>query len=264
MSKDLTVKPESTLAQINNDFWGGMETKDFGIPHVRIGQPTTKDNKGKSGHFNYSNGKSVEMIESVKLIVPKKTRVLYQGEGRARCKSDNYYHPSGYVKDPISNNCMTCPASQWGENDPTKVALARELGVKDVNKPLCNETFNLLMADQNWMPFFAQFQKTQLKLVSEQLFSRIRYDYNHVPPYAVAFDMRLKKIQSGMNNYYVVQFDSFRVLDEYGPGEKLYNSFSSRVQEILARDHETMDTQYDKAKDVTPEMGFDPNEEIPF
>lgn len=266
MSKDLTTG-STDLAQVNQDFWGNMETKDFGIPHVSIGQPTTKSKKGKPGFFNYSNGKSVERIDNVKLIVPTKTRVLYQGEGRARCKSDNYYHPSGFVKDPISQNCMTCPASQWGDRDPAKLKIAAELNVKDVEKPLCTETYNLMMADGNWMPFFAQFQKTQIKVVSEQLFSRIRYDYNRVPPYAVAFDMSLRKVESGNNNYYTVVFDCFRVVDDYKRGEDLYLAFSKRAHEILAKDHETMDQRHDQAKDVTPFSsgdGFNPDEEIPF
>ena len=259
---DVVVKGPSSVQALANEFWGEMDSGDFKIPRVSIGQPTTKQAKGKPGHFNYSNGKSIELIENVKLILPKKTRVLYQGNNRARCKSDNFYQPSAYVQDPISNDCLKCPAAQWGDRDRVKVALAEELQVKDVEKPLCSETYNLLMADGNWMPFWANFQKAQLKIVGEQLFSRLRYDYNHVPPYGVAFDMRLKKIENGMNSYYTVTFDSFRVLDSYEPGAKLYQALSKRAQEILAQEHENMDRAHDQAASEPP--GFDANEEIPF
>lgn len=255
------VKKETGLQQIQSDFWGEMSSADFKIPRMSIGQPTTKAATGKSGHFNFSSGKSVELLTNVKLILPKKTRVLYAGNNRARCKSDNYYQPSKFVPNPISSNCLTCPAAQWGE-DNQKAEIAAEVGAKDVNKPLCTETYNLFMADEQWMPFWANFQKTQLKIVGEQLFTRLRYEYGHVPPYGVAFNMSLKKIESGMQNYFNVVFSDFRVLEDYGPGKTLYNMYSQRAQEMLAQEHEQMDKAHDKEKEAIPV--FDQDEPIPF
>jgi hypothetical protein len=243
------------------DFWSAtnLDQSDFAIPRITIGQANTT--KGKPGYFNYNSGSSVEEMKGCKILVPRKTRVLY-GKGinsRSRCKSDNFYNPSKHVEHPISSSCVSCYAAQWGDA-PEKVTLAKELGANDVNKPLCAETYNILMADGSWNMFFISFQKTQLKLVQEKLFSRLQSEFAGIPPYAVGFDMKLERIQSANGNvYYSTVFDNFRTVDDYDVGEKLWRQYSTRAEDILSTQHEGMDTE----KDVTPQ-GIDYNEEVPY
>lgn len=265
MSNIIPKDQETALA---NEFWDGFDNADLKIPHVSVGQPTTKAEKGKPGHFNYSIGKSVVEVTGVKMILLKKGRVLYAGDGPARCKSDNYYQPSSHIKQPPANDCLMCPLAEWGVNDQ-KELMRDQLRLKantDLNKPLCTEGFNILMADENWLPFWFKAQKTQMKVVSEQLLARLRYDFHGKPPYAVSFDMRLRLNEGGGNKYYSCVFENFKAIEDYSMGANLYRALSKRAEDMLARDHEAMDEAH-RAKDVSPRTDVpmpSVDEEIPF
>lgn len=255
---NLPVDPREAAS----DFWGNsnLESKDFAIPRVTIGQATTS--KGEPGKFNFNSGVSLDSMPGCKLIVPTKTRVLYNGDGPARCRSDNSYQPSQSISAPISDNCLTCFAAQWGTDDPAKIALADELRVQEGqrNKPLCAETYNLLMADKDWNLFFIAFQKSQLKIVSEKLFSRIKS--MGLPGYMVSFDMDLQRITGGGKTYYSVVFDNFQETDDE-TGKEIYAQWSRRAQDELAKQHDTMDRE--KVVTPTDESPMpDYDEEVPF
>jgi hypothetical protein len=230
-----------------------MDQKDFTIPRVDLVQPTSKKYDAKLiGSFVFNTGETVPMFKGCKLIVPTKTRVLYAGEGRARCKSDNFYAPSEHVKNPVSSNCLTCPASDWGQND-VKDGIAREVKPRnyDANKPLCNETYNLLMADESWNLFFIKFQKSQLGLVNKKLFTRLRYNYGKDAPYTVAFDM----VPVKTDTYYVVEFENFRVIpdDQKQIAQDCYMQWSKRAGDVLKTQHEEMDlSKHDLSDDEPP------------
>lgn len=269
MSKEL--QNNNDLKGMANEFWGStnLDRSDFAIPRVSLGQPTSK--VGEPGHFNFNNGESRKEMLKCKLVVPQKTRVLY-GSGASRCKSDNFVEPSPFVSNPVSSSCMTCPASQWGDDDPVKQMLGDELGIDagQLYKPLCNETYNLLMADEKWQPFFIGFQKTQLKVVQEKLFSRLQS--LGIPPYMVEFDMTLEKITGDRTVYYSVKFDNFKQCNEEDAeiGRGLYGQYSKRAQEILSKQHEEMDENHRKESVPMPDDEYphvpemDEVEEMPF
>jgi hypothetical protein len=251
------------LAVSSQDYWGetNLDKSDFAIPRVRIGQPTSD---GEAGKFLFNNGMAVESLVGIKLIVPRKTRVLYHGRNRARCKSDDFFSPSSFVSNPISSNCMSCPASQWGESD-FKAQLASELGVREVEKPLCTETYNLLCADLDWNLFFISFQKSQLSIVKEKLFSRLKSFGK--PAFEIQFDMKLVLNQGAGRKWYSVVFDNFLPASGADKGRVLWAEYSKVAQSILSEQHEAMD----KEKDVSPPEytapwpeDIDPSENLPF
>jgi hypothetical protein len=228
------------------DPWGNMESSDFAIPHMKIGQPMTK--KGEMGAFNFSNGASHKTLTGVKLLVPHKTRVLYGKtfDSGSRCASDNYHVPSSRIQNPISPSCLTCFAAQWGDDDQRKVDLAFELGKQgnNIRPPLCKETYNPLMVDGGMRPFFAQFQGTNLKEFSEKLLSRLRFEFSQVPPYMVSFDMGLK-MASGEYKVYQPEFTNFKILEgeEAERMTNMWHAFSQTAAKKLADAHAQMDAE---------------------
>jgi hypothetical protein len=74
---------------------------------------------------------------------------------------------------------------------------------------------------------------------------------NHAP-FLVAFDMSLMKKQGGGNTYYTTVFENFRpVVDkEADVMTGLYTAWSARATEVLARQHEESDNEWD-AKEKT-------------
>lgn len=226
------------------NFWGDMSPSDFAIPRVDIGQPTSER---EAGRFNYNTGASLETMPGCKLLVPRKTRVLYRSAMKAsRCASDDYYKPAERVKAPISQSCMTCFAADWGDDEPKK-QLAEEIGkTGNINPPLCKETYNLLMLDADNHPFFIKFQGTQLKVVQEKLFSRLKFDHSKVPPHLVQFDMALGLVIKPGTKYYTTEFSNFEVSDEesHETIDMFRNKFASLAQDILAKQHEQMDKEH--------------------
>jgi hypothetical protein len=227
-------------------FWDTMEVKDFTVPRVELGQNVGKiGSGGKAGKFVFNTGEVRDSMLECKLLVPTKTRVLY-GAGSARCASDNFFNPSDRIQNPVSANCLTCPVAQWGE-DPLKDKVAEETKPKNYNpkKPLCNETYNLLMADKDWNLFFIKFQKTQLKIVSEKLFTRLRYNFGANPPYEVAFDLKSVPVD---DTYFNIEFDNFRVIpdEQKTVAQDAYMSWSSRAKDVLAKQHKEMDESHDE------------------
>lgn len=254
---------------IASGFWDDLDTQDFAIPRVTLGQATST--KGEPGKFNFNTGLSVAAMLHCVLIVPRKTRVLYQGKGKSRCASDNFYEPSRRISEPVTTNCLTCPLAQWGD-DPVKNEWAQKIGDSkyDGKKPLCTETYNLLMADNKWNLFNIGFQKVQLKTVSEKLFTRLRYNFGGVPPFHVAFDMEATRVSGNDRVYYTVDFKNFRELDEEGKSRatSIYQGWKDRFGDALAKQHEDMDNEKSEPKDVTPSYDEAPmpdsNDEIPF
>lgn len=236
-------------AMVAADFWGNMDTSDFSIPHVKIGQPMSK--KGKAGEYNFSNGATLPVIKGVSLLVPMKTRVLY-GKGlndKARCSSDNYHTPATRILEPISPSCLNCFAKEWGDEDPRKVSLARELERKgNIKSPLCKDTYNPMLVTEDGKPFFIQFQGLALKVVSEQLLSRLRYDFARVPPFLVAFDMGLTQAKDTEYKVYIPTFENFRVLDGEAAEkmQNLWSAYSESAASRLAEAHAQMDADKDE------------------
>lgn len=222
-------------------YWDSMETKDFAIPHGKLGQPMSR--KGEPGKYNLSSGVSFTNMR-VKLLAPLKTRVLY-GKGmsvRSLCGSDNFYNPAPRFQPPISASCLTCYAAEWGDDDQ-KVALAATLERKgNIKPPLCKETYNLLMVDDKNQPFFMAFQGTALKAVSEKLLTVLKYKFH--APYLVEFNMGVIETV-GEYKVFLPTFDSFAVLEGEAAQAMadVYSSFSGKAREQLADLHEQMDAE---------------------
>lgn len=237
---NLPVDPRTLAAE----FWKDMGAEDFSTPRISLAQWTSKESSS-AGKFVSNTGNVFDFLPSCKLIVPTKTRVLFSGDNRSRCASDNFYSPASRIKDPVSANCLTCAVGQWGES-PLKDQLAKETKPKNYNpnKPLCNETYQLLIADRDWNLFFIKFQKTQLKVVSEGLFTRIRHSFNSVAPYEVQFDINPVEV----GTYFNVSFDNFKIVDEAerGKGAELYLGWSKKASDVLAKQHEEMDLAHDE------------------
>lgn len=84
MSDELKSSVPATVAQLPaigkpDEFWGDMESSDFAIPSVTIGQGTSS--KGVVGEFNFNNGSHAKSLVGVSLLVPSKTRTLFAGKG---------------------------------------------------------------------------------------------------------------------------------------------------------------------------------------
>lgn len=253
---DLVPKNPGALTT-GGGFWGQMEQTDFAIPHVTLGQPMSQKEGVEAGKYCFNNGRKVSVIEGGVLIYPLKTRVLYAGLNKgSRCASDNYYTPASRIKDPISQSCLTCVATKWGETDPAKLALAREIGAQRLGNPLCKETYNCLMAvwhDGDFMPFFIAFQSAALKVVSEKLFSNLRFNWSKHAPYHVAFDMGVVELK-GQGRYFQPTFGNFRLVppEHRERLDQLYHMHSQSAQAALAQDHEAMDAEW-AAKEQTPD-----------
>lgn len=234
----------SNLTEYNPNFWEGMDPSEFAIPYVSIGQPLTKKG-GKHGEFNYNNGNMVKELKNCKLLRVLKTRVLFGKSftDPSLCSSDDFYVPSPRVKDPVSASCLNCVAAQWGDDIPEKAALAKRLWGKNIDrKPMCAETYNLLMADENNNPFFIKFQKTHLKIAQEKLFSRLKFGFVGTNPYLVAFDMKTKEEGQG---YFVPVFENFHLLegDEAVRADAAYRAYAAGAHNALAKEHEAMDAE---------------------
>ena len=264
-------KPSNGVQAGGDGFWDDFGAKDFEPPLVSIGQPSSA--KKVAGEFNFNTGKHTPVLKHVKLLVPRKGRVLFS-DNKAACASDNSHVPSARIQNPVSPSCEGCFAAQWGDSDPRKSALYRKLGLSfGEEKPLCAETYNLIMVDENMSPFIISFYKAQLEPVKKKLFSKLRFEFGHVEPWQVAFDMSLEK-GTGKGNYYVVRFDHFMVVDEDEKErlEVLYRSMSSRANNIIGEQFEKADeearsqeasSQAPPWKDEeTPQFSAD--DEIPF
>lgn len=268
---DLVPRPETQLAVANDNFWGDMDQSDFAVPTVFLAQGTSA--KGEVGKFNYNNGSAFSKLEGVSLLVPSKTRTLFAGKGKAtRCGSDNFHVPSPRYQNPISTNCMTCYAAQWGD-DLDKVNLADELGVKkDINPPLCQQTYSMMFLDAGGFPFFMDFRSSALKVVQEKLLSRLRMGFSKSHPTAVLFDMVVNRAESKNGVYFEVGFENFRIAseDRQKLGLEMYNNYSKRAQSIRSDQIAKMDeeTEAKAAKEVpwpeAPPPGPDTTDEIPF
>ncbi len=227
-------------------FWNSLTADDFSAPVVSIGQGT--GTKGLPGNFIFNSGDQKPVLLNCKLLHAKKGRVLYSAKSASLCGSDDFYVPAARHKDKMSEQCMTCPLQQWGDNE-LKQQVKKNFGLSMVNnleKPMCNETYNLLMADENCNPFFISFSKTQLKVVSEKLLSRLRMGFGQYAPFLVAFDMSLvKKTGPGMS-YYTTVFDNFRPIVDGGEAARvtdLYQGWANKAADVLARQYEEMDDE---------------------
>jgi hypothetical protein len=271
MSK-MIPKNNNQIATVGQaDFWGAsnLDQNDFAVPRLKL-----QHKKENAGKFEMNNGEVYTSMVGCKLLVPRKTRVLYgpTTKSPSRCKSDDYYNPSPNTKGPISGNCLNCYAAQWGDSDPKKIALFKELNrTGKLMNPLCNETYNLIMADANWRPFSISFQKTGLKTVQEKLFSKMKT--MDCAPFMVQFDMDISTTTSpNGDEYYQIEFNNFSTANEedYHKGETLWKNLSSMAATMFAKEHEAMDQEKivgdepPTPTDLDSFSGVNTNEEIPF
>ena len=231
-----------TLAK---DFWSEMDPSDFSIDRAYVGQKTSKNPKAVKGHFNFSSGTSTPLVENCKLIVPTKGRVLYGGpKGRALCASDNFMEPSPRIQTPVSKSCLDCPLKDWDYNEDKQLWSEKMITDHpiDLKKPLCQDSYSMLMATDKWAPFFISFQKTQIAVLKKQLLSRLRTEWFKHAPFHVAFDMGLKD----EGTYYSVTFTNFREVEDKSMGTGLYQAWKSRASEAVAKQYEEMDNEKDE------------------
>jgi hypothetical protein len=250
MSNEL-VDPK-TMAQ---NFWSHLSAEDFSAPIVSIGQGT--GNKGLPGHFIFNSGDQKPELKNCKLIHVKKGRVLYSSKSRSLCGSDDFYRPAARHENKMSVDCNSCQLKEWGAND-IKESVKKRHGldmVKDLEKPMCHETYNLLMADENCNPFFISFAKTQLKVVSEKLLSRLRMGFGSYAPFLVAYDMSLVKQQGNGVSYYSVAFNNFRPVEgkEAADVTALYQAWASKAAEVLARQYQESDLAHEEKEKIVGE-----------
>lgn len=264
---DLVVKSESAIVPSDSSFWDGMDSSDFAIPTVSLAQGTSA--KGEVGKFNFNNGAATSKLEGVSLLVPSKTRTLFAGKGKpTMCGSDNFHTPSPRYEKPLSTNCMTCYAAQWGKDDEDKKQLHALLNVKgDGNAPLCQQTYSLMFLDAQGSPFFMDFRSSALKVVQEKLLSRLRMGFSKTHPCAVQFDMVVVRTESKQGVYFATDFENFRVSDQARQVHALemYNNYSKRAQNIRAEQVAEMERQtVSKSEDSGAEPPWPTDSEIPF
>lgn len=237
---NIEKKQDNNLSTVSaNDFWGdtNLGNEDFGLNFVKLGQK-----KKEAGLYVFNDGSTKEEILNCKLIVPNKTRVLYNQAGPSRCGSQNFYSPSARYPHPISDNCMTCYAAQWGDKDSKKNSLADAIGEENKYKPLCKEQYSLFIADDNWELFNITFSKTALKIVQAKLFSRLK-TFSGIPPFAIAFDMKIKEVPGKGDTYYIPEFDNFREHDQPEKGEEYWRAYSKSAQEAADKHYQKMDEE---------------------
>lgn len=260
-----------TLAK---DFWEDMDATDFKIDRVIVGQKSSKNPSYVKGEFNFMSGSSTPIVKECKLVVPTKGRVLYGGpKGKALCGSDNFMDPSPRFETPVSSSCMECPLKDWDFNED-KSHWAKRLDTPhkpDLEKPLCQESYTMLMATSDWSPFFMSFQKSQIQLIKKQLLSVLRTKWMGTAPFHVAFDMGLKD----EGNWYSVTFSNFREASSPEMGTAMYQEWKARAAGAAAKQYEDMDKAKETSGEATkasepplPGEGdaphWDSDEEIPF
>ena len=243
MSNEL-IDPKKLAA----GFWSSLSIEDFSAPMVSIGQGT--GSKGLPGNFIFNSGDQKPALLNCKLLHAKKGRVLYSSKSRSLCGSDDFYKPAARHENKMCTDCQGCPLQAWGSN-PRKEEVKKQFGlemVKDLEKPMCHETYNLLMADENCNPFFISFQKSQLKIVSEKLLSRIRMSFGNYTPFLVAFDMSLIKKQGPGVSYYTTVFENFRpvVGEEAEKMASIYTAWSTKAADVLAKQYEESDLEWEQ------------------
>lgn len=270
---DLVPKPDNAIAVADpSSFWSEMESSDFAIPSVTIGQATSS--KGAAGEFNFNSGATTKKIVGVSLLVPSKTRTLFAGKGRpTRCGSDNFHVPSPRYEKPVSQSCLSCYAAMWGREDEEKRQLHSLLGIKkDVNQPLCQQTYSMMFLDGDGNPFFMDFRSSALKIVQEKLLSRLRMGFSRTHPTAVEFDMEISRNDGKQGVFYEPEFTNFRISapERAAIALNLYGQYSKRAQSLRSEQIAKMDEATAKEADFqynqppADTAGFDPSEDVPF
>lgn len=235
--------------QLASGFWDKLSADDFSAPLVSIGQATSQ--KGLPGKFNFSSGENRDAMPGCKLIAVKKTRILYSNKSRSLCGSDDFYHPAPRHPQNFSPDCINCPLQAWDENPMKREVNERfTLGVKNYEKPMCHEAYNLLMVDEKNNPFIISFQKTQLKVVQTKLFTRLKQQFKDYPPFHVAFDMSLQKVQGPGITYYTTVFDNFRPVEKDQADEisAIYAAWKDNFSSVVDRQHQESDERYDRGE----------------
>lgn len=263
-------------AQYDMDMFGNLDQTDFVTPRCTIGQPT---GKGTPGKFNFNNGATYDKLSGVVMLVPSKRRFLGAKDNKVACASDNFYDPSARIQSPICGQCaeldfitkkpvLSCFAAAWGE-DPAKDNLAKKLGVNlPGKKPLCQETYELLLWSEETGPFTATFSKTQINIISEKWLSRLRISRR--PIYASSIDLNLDKMASPAV-YYSLRLDNFKEVtgDLLAELKNTYEVFKPKADKIVTDTYEKMaeeKKEQDPFRLPTPDYtpAFDSNDEIPF
>lgn len=202
----------------------GLETfdnADLIIPRYRITQPTSKE--GTPGLFRNNLTREETDKLSVVVLAAAKGRVLWSEniDEDPICRSSNGIVPSDNIENPVSEICgvkengkrfePVCNNALWGE---------------DHERPLCNETINLLCVGRDdRVPFFISLHGTQLKsarayLSAVGLRRKSLYEYEAV--------MTLKETNNGKGRYFTIEFSELKenTDDDKETFRNLYFQFS--------------------------------------
>jgi hypothetical protein len=233
-----------------------LDASDYRPPKVTIGQPTSKG-EGVVGKFAFSTGERRESLLEVVPILATKTRVLFGkgfGNKAATCASDNFFKPADRIENPICDRCaeavgnkaeVVCPAAKWGDKHVDKAQVAKNLGLENSFKPLCQESVNLFLMDkEGLLPYWLSLQKTQIEVVQQQLFTA--YLMRGLPFYQASVDIKLQKISNDRGTFYKVWFSNIQKLDDL-TAEKfkgIYNMYSGRAEKDLADLHAEQDASH--------------------
>jgi len=267
MSENLPIDPST----INDHFFGdSFGAEDFAPPRVILGQAMTQDKN--EGVFHYPDGREVEEILGLVLLVPSKSRVLYRSKGQpSLCRSDNSFTPSERIENPVSASCQTCFASDFG-NEQEKITLCKANGMtaKNPTNPLCKMSYDMVFAGKDRKPFKMSFQGSALKVVKEKLFTPIRSFGQGVPSPAIEFDMKINKLSGGDGHYYQAVFSNFRPAEDRDVCVALYQQFAKSASKMFADEYDQRDAD-NKEKDVNQEPPlenyaptFDNKDTVPF
>lgn len=253
--KTMNLEPRALGPKGIQDFWQDFSSDDFSMPRVTIGMGSPM--KGKLGHFNFSTGESLLELNGVSLLGRTNGQILYGGLGTVppRCASDDGLNPASRIEQKVTEvkdgGCNACYARSWGV-DARKDAIQASLGLPlPDEKPICQSTISLLMADKAGMPFVLLTKTHNLRVVKQFLFTglRMRSIAHNVHAFGMAFDMSLRAMP-GLGNRHELLIGNWHKLDgkPLSARQSLYETLGRKTREIVTYQH-------NKQSDLD-EMGF--------
>lgn len=270
---NLTVKSSAVPQAQQQDEFGNLpvsQATSLASQFIRcdVGQPLSK--KLEKGKFNFKgiDWQPVESLTDVVFLKAQMNRVLFGAtfDSPAMCRSDNFHQPSPSIAAPVCDSCGACPLGKWDNqlDDNAKGVKRRYeqlLGKKKSSPaPLCNETINVIVADKRLIPFVLKFQKTQLKIVTDQLINKLRFNNKGKRAWETMFDVTLVDKDS----YYEYRFENFRDNPDSELYKELYETVSVIAEQALAAQHAQMDQEKVAEPVEAKTPSFDADEEIPF
>jgi hypothetical protein len=280
--ENLPAKPDD-LSDLAITYLADEFTADK-LVKFTVGQGSPE--KGKVGHFNGSDGRSLETIENVSFISKNPSRALFYGYGarnkNARCASDDAINPATdrLELQPLTSKemggCAECPMGMWSSDgqerdiwaSELKEKLAKELGYKNFesSKPLCQYIENLLFLDDTGAPFVLQVAKHNSK-ESERLMTLVKTLAMRMkaPGWALQFTLGLKPID-GPGNRHLITFSQSKdwkslSLEQAKDRQFTVKLLKSSGQKMIADKHAAQDAQHFKeARETQPQE----SQEVPF